>query len=311
MLFLFISAFAEKKINVNELPQAIWENELNLSQGRITENFVKWFIEKHLKRAVNVTVEKDPVVLGQFFVKGQKHKTLFIVRDFLLAENINHKDYVKTEHVIIDKSAEEEGNKIDLIRKVFKRLRTESGIEIKSKKQGQVSVSLALEKAIYFYPFTQNTALVGPLKTRRIYITLIDVRKEGRSLHEILKTKEAPIALEDVGKALALWHLKSKFIARVSPFDIGFRTAAHGSITPSDVLVYGKHITFLHNHGVADAIKAKGRSNWIDIKSFIRDLAPEQRKAFLKGYASLFSKQGYTVDNIEEFIHSELFQTIE
>ena len=311
MIFFLISAFFEKKIHVYELPKSVWENSLNLSQGRITEHFVKWLVEKYLKRAMNTSVEKDLGVQGQFFVKDRNHNLLFVVRDVSLPENTSSKDYIKEDHAMIDKRMEEEGRNIDLIKKVFKRFRTENGIEMKAKKEGQVSVLLALEKILYFYPFTQNTILIGPLKSHRIYITWEEVPKEGKCLKDILKTKEASMVLEDVGKALALWHLKSKFVARVSPFDIGFKTATHGALTPNDVLVHGKQIIFLHNDGIADAIKAKGKSHWIDIKSFIRDLTSEQRKSFLKGYGSFFEKQGYTVENMEEFIQSALFQTID
>ena len=103
MWLYFLSAFKEIQININAIPMNIWENELNLSNGRITDNFSKWLVETHLKLAKTVKVEKDRKVEGQFLVKNHGGKLIYIVRDFIIAEHAQPGDFLKAEKLIIDK----------------------------------------------------------------------------------------------------------------------------------------------------------------------------------------------------------------
>lgn len=314
MWYLFLHAFAEKKIDVNAIPLEIWQNNLNLSKGRITAEFATWFVESYLKLAKpqDTVVEKDHLVEGQFLIKDKQGHMKFIVRDFAIAEKVDPKDYIKTERVIVDKAAEAEKAKIDLIKSTFSRMHTKDGLLLKGKKKDHFSVFVELENAIYVYPFTPVVELAMPFKKQRIYITVTNVRNEGKRVHELLKSPDVLKMLEDVGRGLALWHVKSKARTYADLFCVGFDTITHGNFTPDNVLYHAgnKKITFLNNEHMADAIKSKGRSNWHDIKTFIKDLTPGQTKAFLTGYVTFFKNKGCTVEKMEAFIHSDAFKSL-
>jgi len=234
-----------------------------------------------------------------------------VVRDFAIAEKSTPNDYLETERVFVHKEAEKEGLNLKLIKKTFKRMFSKDGLLVKG--PGKWKTVIELENAIYVYPFSQHAPLSMPFKKERIYITVTDVKQQGLRLKEVIATPEGLNALEDVGKSLALWHLKSKFASYVSPFDVGFNTTIHGDLTPENVLYNAqtKTITFLNNNQMADVIKDGGRSNWNDIKSFIKSLNSNQKQAFFKGYSSIFKKKGYTPSKMDEFTKTYTFKKLE
>jgi len=310
MWLSLLTAFHEKKIDINTIPQNIWENSLNLSKGRITKDFVKWLIEHHLKLGKNIYVTKDPHVQGQFLVMDQHKNLIFIVRDFAISEKSHPADYLDTERVIVNKEAEKEGFNLDLIKKTFKRILSKDGLTLKG--PGQWQTIIEIENGIYFYPFSQQVPLAMPFKNERIYITVTDVKQQGSRLKEMLTTGNGLEALENVGRVLAFWHLKAKFAAYVSPFDIGFHTTIQGDFIPENVLYNAttKTITFLNNNQMAHVIRAGGKSNWCDIKTFIQHLNATQRHTFFRGYAAIFKKRGYSAEKMEEFIQTTTFKNL-
>ncbi|USO02214.1 MAG: hypothetical protein H6850_03865 [Alphaproteobacteria bacterium] len=311
MWFPFLTAFYEKKIDTNAIPQNIWENSLNLSKGRVTKDFVKWFIETHLKLAKNTQILRDENVQGQFLVKDQNNNLIYIVRDFNIAEKSQPDDYLETERVIVNQEAEREGLNLALIKKTFKRMFSKDGLTIKGPERWKTIIEL--ENAIYVYPFARNIPLFGQFKKERIYLTVTDVKQQGVQLKDVLQTPEALEALEHVGRSLAMWHLKSKFAAYVTPFDVGFHTTTQGDFIPENVLYNAnrKAITFLNNNQMADTLRAGGKSNWCDIKTFIKTLNATQRHAFFKGYAAIFKRKGYAPEKMEEFTRTATFKNLD
>lgn len=313
-MFLWLTLFAQEKIDVQKMPMHLWQKDFQASKGRPTIDFVKWLLTDELKLAPKdqIKVEKDPYYNGQFIVYDHEGYIIFFVRDFPFAENAEAGDFTEKTDMYISKSGEAESKNIGLIKKVFgKSLRNRHGVGFKEK--DGLQVIFELERKVYTYFFSENVPLVGTQKKEKNYLVITHVKNQGQRLKELLDKPAALEILETVGKAVGAFHKRFRQFAKINPFSAGFYTITHGDLHIGNIMYdpKTKTVTFLNNNQMADIIKSGGKSNLLDVKTLVKDLTDEQQKAFFKGYTSVFSsKFNYNVEALEQFMKSKEFENL-